>query len=252
MVPRAGLARARAPRRGRVRASGDHGEACVAVGVDRRGPTRSRAAHDVRSGDIARSRSPRRRTPVVRDVDAASAGVGSAHASGSVPDRGPSPGSPTTLVWADEVSPSRRHDGSMVLAYHVLWELVHVCFEHPGLLRPCARRRVRASTAPASRARTRAGSARSPRSSAPSSRRCARRAGVEEVDTTLVDPARRPGRSSSSTAASPSRGSRLRPETSGHDVTERTDFLYPFIEGNERDAGRLARRSRAARRSAKS
>jgi hypothetical protein len=26
------------------------------------------------------------------------------------------------------------YDGSIVLRYHVLWELVHVCFEHPGLL----------------------------------------------------------------------------------------------------------------------
>ena len=27
-----------------------------------------------------------------------------------------------------------RHDGSLVLRYHVLWELTHVCCEHPGLL----------------------------------------------------------------------------------------------------------------------
>ena len=26
------------------------------------------------------------------------------------------------------------HDGRLVLLYHVLWELAHVCFEHPGLL----------------------------------------------------------------------------------------------------------------------
>jgi hypothetical protein len=26
------------------------------------------------------------------------------------------------------------HDGGVVLGYHVLWELTHVCFEHPGLL----------------------------------------------------------------------------------------------------------------------
>ncbi|MCU1453521.1 MAG: hypothetical protein JWN46_1667 [Acidimicrobiales bacterium] len=26
-------------------------------------------------------------------------------------------------------------DGHVVLGYHVLWELTHVCFEHPGLLR---------------------------------------------------------------------------------------------------------------------
>jgi hypothetical protein len=27
-------------------------------------------------------------------------------------------------------------DGSLVLLYHLLWELTHVCFEHPGLLAP--------------------------------------------------------------------------------------------------------------------
>jgi hypothetical protein len=36
-----------------------------------------------------------------------------------------------------------RHDGRLVLGYHLLWELTHVCFEHPGLLEereddPCA------------------------------------------------------------------------------------------------------------------
>jgi len=28
------------------------------------------------------------------------------------------------------------YDGRLVLVYHLLWELTHVCFEHPGLLRP--------------------------------------------------------------------------------------------------------------------
>jgi hypothetical protein len=28
------------------------------------------------------------------------------------------------------------YDGSLVLRYHLLWELTHVCFEHPGLLAP--------------------------------------------------------------------------------------------------------------------
>ena len=33
---------------------------------------------------------------------------------------------------------SAAYDGSLVLRYHVLWELTHVCFEHPGLLVPDA------------------------------------------------------------------------------------------------------------------
>jgi hydrogenase maturation factor len=28
--------------------------------------------------------------------------------------------------------------GRFVLMYHLLWELTHVCFEHPGLLKPRA------------------------------------------------------------------------------------------------------------------
>jgi hypothetical protein len=41
------------------------------------------------------------------------------------------------VLWVDD-SPQARstalYDGHMVLLYHVLWELTHVCFEHPGLL----------------------------------------------------------------------------------------------------------------------
>ena len=49
------------------------------------------------------------------------------------------PVTPDHLVWIDDAGdaggPGRaRHDGRLVLRYHVLWELTHVCFEHPGLL----------------------------------------------------------------------------------------------------------------------
>ena len=53
---------------------------------------------------------------------------------------GPRPpqGAADHLVWADdepdETRGSAAHDGRLVLLYHVLWELTHVCFEHPGLL----------------------------------------------------------------------------------------------------------------------
>jgi hydrogenase maturation factor len=40
---------------------------------------------------------------------------------------------PDHLLWIDGRG-AARHDGSLVLRYHVLWELTHVCFEHPGLL----------------------------------------------------------------------------------------------------------------------
>lgn len=45
----------------------------------------------------------------------------------------PAPGSAGHLLWLDD-DPAAAHDGRLVLGYHVLWELTHVCFEHPGLL----------------------------------------------------------------------------------------------------------------------
>jgi len=43
------------------------------------------------------------------------------------------------VIWAvdtDGIDTPALHDGRLVLLYHVLWELTHVCFEHPGLLTP--------------------------------------------------------------------------------------------------------------------
>ena len=41
---------------------------------------------------------------------------------------------PDFVVWRDDAPSTAPHDGSLVLLYHVLWELTQVCFEHPGLL----------------------------------------------------------------------------------------------------------------------
>ncbi len=41
------------------------------------------------------------------------------------------------IVWSETESPDlAAHGGDMVLLYHLLWELTHVVFEHPGLLVP--------------------------------------------------------------------------------------------------------------------
>jgi phosphoheptose isomerase len=54
----------------------------------------------------------------------------------------PGPRAAAHIIWIDDdtdvdhdhaASPA-VHDGRLVLLYHVLWELTHVCFEHPGLL----------------------------------------------------------------------------------------------------------------------
>jgi len=46
----------------------------------------------------------------------------------------PTPGAADFVLWLDE--PDAAYTGRFALLYHVLWELTHVCFGHPGLLRP--------------------------------------------------------------------------------------------------------------------
>lgn len=49
--------------------------------------------------------------------------------------RRPEPGAADHVAWVDDPSPLVPYSGRLVLLYHVLWELTHVCFEYPGLLR---------------------------------------------------------------------------------------------------------------------
>jgi hydrogenase maturation factor len=43
------------------------------------------------------------------------------------------------VIWLDGVDPGEAsRSGDLVLRYHLLWELTHVVFEHPGLLEPDA------------------------------------------------------------------------------------------------------------------
>ena len=49
---------------------------------------------------------------------------------------GPRPpaGAADHVLWLDDPDPRLPATGGFVLLYHLLWELTHVCFEHPGLL----------------------------------------------------------------------------------------------------------------------
>ncbi|MCX9192329.1 hydrogenase assembly protein HupF [Carbonactinospora thermoautotrophica] len=49
---------------------------------------------------------------------------------------GPRPpaGAADHVLWLDDPDPRLPATGRFVLLYHLLWELTHVCFEHPGLL----------------------------------------------------------------------------------------------------------------------
>ena len=53
---------------------------------------------------------------------------------------GPRPpaGAANHILWIDSEDPMVPATGTFVLMYHLLWELTHVCFEHPGLLKPPA------------------------------------------------------------------------------------------------------------------
>ncbi len=46
----------------------------------------------------------------------------------------PTPGSADHVLWVESDDPMAAATGRFVLLYHLLWELTHVCFEHPGLL----------------------------------------------------------------------------------------------------------------------
>lgn len=44
----------------------------------------------------------------------------------------PPAGAADHVLWCDD--PDAAYSGELVVLYHLLWELTHVCFEHPGLL----------------------------------------------------------------------------------------------------------------------
>ena len=46
----------------------------------------------------------------------------------------PAPGAADHVLWIDDPDPLAPATGRFVIMYHLLWELTHVCFEHPGLL----------------------------------------------------------------------------------------------------------------------
>jgi hypothetical protein len=48
----------------------------------------------------------------------------------------PTAGAADHVLWIDDPDPRLPATGGFVLLYHLLWELTHVCFEHPGLLAP--------------------------------------------------------------------------------------------------------------------
>lgn len=180
-------------------------------------------------------------------------------------------GTPPDAV-ADQVVPvaadrSGAHTGVAVLAYHLLWELTQLCFEHPGLLTTSCPPPSAAGTTDRADGR---GANRADRAADRGADRGADRcitcsdegrlaevvtvsattalvrsaAGREHVDVSLVDPPR-PGDLLLVHA-----GTALRTVAEGADpagpgrpgsgrAADPTDFLYPFIDATERDEGPL-------------
>ncbi|MDP8970216.1 MAG: HypC/HybG/HupF family hydrogenase formation chaperone, partial [Actinomycetota bacterium] len=47
----------------------------------------------------------------------------------------PAAGAADHVLWLSDDDPLAAYNGRFILLYHLLWELTHVCFEHPGLLK---------------------------------------------------------------------------------------------------------------------
>jgi hypothetical protein len=102
----------------------------------------------------------------------------------------PDAGAADHVLWLDDPDPLVPATGRFVLLYHLLWELTHVCFEHPGLLTEPAECTTEGSLADPSSGGavciTCSDEGRLGEVVAPGRVRTA--AGVEDVMTTLVDP----------------------------------------------------------------
>ncbi|HWG72627.1 MAG TPA: hypothetical protein VG184_01085 [Acidimicrobiales bacterium] len=103
------------------------------------------------------------------------------------PQQGSAPGDPVAdhVLWFDEGSAEAPYNGAFVLAYHVLWELTHVCFEHPGLMKAAVAECVDDDHCITCSDEATLGEVMG---SGPAGARVRTAAGVTDVDTTLVDP----------------------------------------------------------------
>ncbi len=88
----------------------------------------------VRSGDVVLAVAAAAE-PAVRDVMRRAPAWGATTLWIGSGERPPA-GAADHVLWLDDADPRLPATGGFVLLYHLLWELTHVCFEHPGLLAP--------------------------------------------------------------------------------------------------------------------
>src|SRR6201996_3301269 len=94
----------------------------------------------------------------------------------------PAAGAADHVLGLDDPDPRVPATGGFGRFYHLLWELTHVCFEHPGLLKPECTQGVCVTCSDEGRL----GEVVTPSADQIATVRTAR--GVEDVVTTLVDP----------------------------------------------------------------
>jgi hydrogenase maturation factor len=96
----------------------------------------------------------------------------------------PKAGMADHVLWLDDPDPRVPATGGFVLFYHLLWELTHVCFEHSGLLKPDPECTEAVCITCSDEGRL--GEVVTASADGQAAVRTAR--GVENVETTLVDP----------------------------------------------------------------
>lgn len=94
----------------------------------------------------------------------------------------PTAGLADHVLWLDDPDPRIPATGGFVLFYHLLWELTHVCFEHPGLLKTSGAEDVCVTCSDEGRP----GEVMAASTQGSATVRTAR--GVEDVVTTLIGP----------------------------------------------------------------
>jgi phosphoheptose isomerase/hydrogenase maturation factor len=156
----------------------------------------------------------------------------------------PEAGRADHVLWLDDPEPGvPAATGGFVLLYHLLWELTHVCFEHPGLLKQTAECADDACVTCSDEGRL--GEVLAASAGGTAVVRTAK--GVEQVVTTLVDPVAAGelilvhagtaiSRAGDDPGSAASRGGAAHNAPVGDDGMahqEPTDFLYPFIDAQE-------------------
>ena len=96
----------------------------------------------------------------------------------------PKAGMADHVLWLDDPDPRVPATGGFVLFYHLLWELTHVCFEHPGLLKAADQCADEVCVTCSDEGRL--GEVLNPSTDGMAAVRTAK--GVETVATTLIDP----------------------------------------------------------------